>query len=80
MPKMKSHKGLLKRIRVTAKGKVKFHRAYAGHLLSHKSGDKKQKLRQTRLAKRGDIAHMKKMLHRPLLAADAVVPERPGDE
>ncbi|HEX7010419.1 MAG TPA: 50S ribosomal protein L35 [Phycisphaeraceae bacterium] len=66
MPKLKSHKGLLKRVKVTARGKVKFSKAGAGHLLSHKSGDKRRKLRQKAVAKRGDIPRLEKMLHRPL--------------
>lgn len=36
MPKNKSHKGLLKRIRVSKSGLVKVGRAYARHLKSHK--------------------------------------------
>jgi len=43
---MKTHKGLKKRVRVTAKGKLKHKRANAGHLMSGKSGDRRRKLRQ----------------------------------
>lgn len=71
MPKMKSHKGLLKRIKITAKGKVKFSRAGSGHLMSHKTGDEKRTLRQRTVAKRGDIKRLERMLHRPLKPADA---------
>ena len=70
MPKLKSHKALLKRVRVTGRGKVKFHKAFARHLLSHKSADQKRKLRQTNCAKRGDIKRLSRMLHLPLTAAD----------
>ena len=66
MPKMKSHKGLLKRVKITGQGKIKFKRANAGHLMSHKTGEKVHKLRQKRVAKAGDIPRLKKMLHRPL--------------
>ena len=38
MPKNKPNKGLLKRIRITKSGKVKFRRAFGRHLKSHKSG------------------------------------------
>jgi len=38
MPKMKSHKGLRKRVKVTASGKVKRMRAFGGHLMSSKNG------------------------------------------
>ncbi len=45
MPKMKSHKGLAKRVKLTARGKIKFKQGNAGHLMSGKSGNRKQKLR-----------------------------------
>lgn len=46
MPKMKTHKGLTKRFRVTAKGKVGHRKSNSGHLMSHKSGDKCRELRR----------------------------------
>lgn len=46
MPKMKTHKGLKKRFKITAKGKVKFKRPNTGHLMSGKSGNRRRKLRQ----------------------------------
>lgn len=46
MPKMKTHKGSKKRFKVTAKGKLKRHKAGKGHLLSHKTGKRKRQLRQ----------------------------------
>jgi len=70
MPKMKSHKGLLKRVRITGKGKVKFKRAFAGHLMSHKTGRKCQQLRRPDYASSGDIGRLERMLHRPLQAVD----------
>jgi len=70
MPKLKSHKGLLKRIKVTAKGKVKFRKAFTGHLMSHKTGSKLMQLRGKGLAKSGDINRLERMLHRPLMAAN----------
>lgn len=68
MPKMKSHKALLKRVRVTARGKVKFSKAFTGHLRSHKTGQQLRQLRLRKLAKKGDIRRLEKMLHRPLTA------------
>ena len=44
MPKQKTHKGLAKRVKVTAQGKVKRHRAGAGHLLSKKNPKRKRRL------------------------------------
>ena len=40
MAKFKPHKGLRKRVRVTAKGKVVRKKAGAGHLMSRKSGNR----------------------------------------
>ena len=46
MPKMKTHKGLKKRVKITAGGKVKYKRANAGHLMSGKSGDRCRAMRK----------------------------------
>ena len=46
MPKQKTHKGMKKRVRITASGKFKFRQVGRGHLLSHKSGNRKRKLRR----------------------------------
>ncbi len=46
MPKQKTHKGMKKRFKVTASGKAKHRTANRGHLLSHKSGKRKRRLRQ----------------------------------
>ena len=45
MPKQKTHKGMKKRFKITASGKVKHRKAFRGHLLSHKSGKRKRQLR-----------------------------------
>lgn len=46
MPKRKTHKGLLKRVKLTARGKAKKHKAGSGHLMSHKSGKRRRQLRK----------------------------------
>lgn len=46
MPKMKTHKGLKKRFKITAKGKVKHKQPNAGHLMSGKSGNRRRGLRK----------------------------------
>lgn len=46
MPKMKTHKGMAKRFKVTARGKVKYHRPGKSHLLSVKSGKRKRRMRK----------------------------------
>ncbi len=66
MGKLKPHKGLLKRVKVTAGGRVKFKRAGSSHLNSHMSGSKIRELRQHRTALGTDIQRLERMLHRPL--------------
>ena len=46
MPKMKRHKGLAKRVKITGKGKVRFNKSGAGHLLSHKDASRRRSLRK----------------------------------
>jgi len=47
MPKQKTHKGVKKRFRVTAKGKVKHRQAGTSHRLSRMSQKRKRNLRGT---------------------------------
>lgn len=42
MPKMKTHKGTAKRVKLTASGKVTRRRAGAGHLLAKKNASRKR--------------------------------------
>ena len=42
MPKQKTHKGLSKRVKVTASGKVKRGRAGGGHLMSSKNAKRRR--------------------------------------
>lgn len=46
MPKMKTHKGLKKRIKITANGKVKHKRPNASHLMSGKNGSRVRHLKK----------------------------------
>jgi len=46
MPKMKTHKGLAKRVKVTASGKIKYKRSYGSHLNSSKSGKRLRRIRR----------------------------------
>jgi large subunit ribosomal protein L35 len=47
MPKQKTHKGLAKRVKVTAKGKIKIHKAGAGHLMSVNTAKRRRRIRRT---------------------------------
>ena len=42
MPKMKTHKGTAKRIKITSTGKLTRRRAFGAHLLSKKSKSRKR--------------------------------------
>jgi len=63
MPKLKSHKALLKRIRITAKGKVKVRRAFGGHLRSHKSGKLMRSYSEPNFVGKADIKRIAAMLN-----------------
>jgi large subunit ribosomal protein L35 len=47
MPKMKTHKGMKKRFKVSATGKVSHKRCGSSHLMSHKSGKRVRRLRKS---------------------------------
>ena len=47
MPKQKTHKGLAKRVKVTARGKIKLHKAGASHLMSVKNAKRRRRIRRT---------------------------------
>ena len=46
MPKQKTHKGMKKRYKLTATGKVKHRKRGRGHLLSSKTSKRKRQLRK----------------------------------
>lgn len=69
MPKTKPHKGLLKRIRLTKSGKVKFSRAYGRHLRSHKKSTLLQQYRKPKYAGSTDVGRLSRMLHIPVTPA-----------
>ena len=54
MCKLKTHKGLRKRVKVSARGKVRHKRSGAGHLMSGKPGRRRQRLRR-KLALAGQL-------------------------
>ena len=57
MPKMKTHKGIKKRFKVSATGKVSHKRCGSSHLNSHKSGKKIRRLRKKSILKVSADAH-----------------------
>ena len=70
MPKNKTHKGLLKRVTITGRGKIKWQRAGKSHLNGNMSGKQGRQLRSKRTAKAADVGRIASMLHRPLTKGD----------
>ncbi|MEE2894341.1 MAG: 50S ribosomal protein L35 [Planctomycetota bacterium] len=66
MPKSKSHKGLLKRIKITKSGKIRFRRPNSRHIKSNKTGEQVRSYRRPRYARSGDMKRFGTLLFRPL--------------
>ena len=60
--KLKTHKGLSKRIKFTKTGKVKKARAFGSHILTKKSNKRKRKLAKTFEVNSSDKNKIKKLL------------------
>ena len=64
MPKLKTHKGVKKRFKVSATGKVSHKRCGSSHLMSHKSGKQVRRLRKKSILKISAEAHrLRRALH-----------------
>ena len=61
--KMKSHRGAMKRFRITGSGKVKRNKAYKSHILTKKSAKRKMGLRKGTLLSRADLKRIKSVLN-----------------
>lgn len=59
MPKMKSKRGLMKRIKVTGSGKVTRHHAYVSHLAPHKTTKQKKHLAKVTTIHKSDYKRIK---------------------
>lgn len=70
MPKNKSHKASLKRIRLTKTGKVKHNRAFGKHLRSHKSGKRLRRLRMDKFMSNPEAKRLERLLFRRLRGRD----------
>lgn len=64
MPKKKTHKGLKKRVKITASGKVKGHKAFLGHLMSTKSAKRKHRIKRPMIVTEVYAKVMREMLDR----------------
>jgi large subunit ribosomal protein L35 len=61
--KMKSHRGAMKRFKLTGTGKVKRHKAYKSHILTKKNAKRKRGLRQSTLLSGADLKRIKAVLN-----------------
>jgi large subunit ribosomal protein L35 len=62
MPKTKTNKAAAKRFKITANGKLKFHKAGSGHLLSSKSRKRKRNLRSAGILSTAENKRIKTLL------------------
>ena len=62
MPKIKTHRGAAKRLKMTASGKIKRSKAFKGHLLEHKSAKRGSALRTATLVHATDHKNMRTLL------------------
>src|SRR4051812_27502364 len=65
MPKQKTHKGVKKRFKVSATGKVSHKRCGSSHLMSHKNGKQVRRLRKKSTLSISAEAHrLRRVLHK----------------
>lgn len=62
MPKMKTHKGTQKRVRLTATGKAKRSSAFKSHILTKKTKARKRKLRHGGFVDVTELHKIKRLL------------------
>jgi len=70
MPKNKSHKSSLKRIRLTSTGLVRHNRAFGKHLRSSKSSKRLRRLRTDKMMSNPEAKRLEKLLFRRLRGRD----------
>jgi large subunit ribosomal protein L35 len=62
MPKMKTHKGTAKRIKITSTGKLTRRRAFGNHLLAKKSKSRKRNINTSALVTGAMAKNVKRAL------------------
>jgi len=62
MPKLKTHKGTAKRIKLTSTGKITRKRAFGNHMLTKKSKSRKRAINTTAIISGGMAKNIKKAL------------------
>ncbi|MGI6608847.1 MAG: 50S ribosomal protein L35 [Erysipelotrichaceae bacterium] len=64
MPKMKTKRGLAKRVKVTGTGKLKRGHAYTSHLAPRKTQKQKRHLRKPGLVSKSDYKRIKLLIQK----------------
>ena len=62
MPKQKGHKGLRKRVKITASGKVKHKGAGGGHLMSSKNAKRRNRIAKASTLKPVEAKKIKSLI------------------
>lgn len=62
MPKLKTHSGMAKRIKLSSRGKMLRRKAYRNHMLGHKQASTKRTYVQEFEIAPGDAAKVRKMI------------------
>jgi len=62
MPKLKTHRGAAKRLKMTGTGKIKRWSGYKSHLLTGKSARRTRRLRTASLVSDAEYDRMKRLL------------------
>lgn len=62
MPKQKTKRAAYKRLKLTASGKLKRHKAFKSHILTKKHPKRKRRLRQAVLVSKADEGRLRRLL------------------
>jgi large subunit ribosomal protein L35 len=62
VPKLKTNRGAAKRFKKTGTGKIKVKRAFARHILTKKSANRKRGLRSPKMVDQANVKGVKKMI------------------
>ncbi|MFW5980105.1 MAG: 50S ribosomal protein L35 [Bacillota bacterium] len=62
MPKLKTHKGIAKRIKKTGTGKLKTHKSFANHFQTKKKSKRKRALRKDKVLDKTYQTRYKKLI------------------
>jgi large subunit ribosomal protein L35 len=62
VPKLKTNRGAAKRFKKTGTGKLKAKRAFARHILTKKSANRKRVLRRAKFIEQGDVKGIKALI------------------